>query len=313
MVKININIQKKDLWLISAIAVFLVGSGIIIAFDSDLSAGTPSIMGHSSGEILVDVPDYGQMSLQAAITAKLLGNGSDGGGMSFGDWQATDSGQVGGTGAALTQDTIYQAITDGMVLADGNDNSLIGYSGSNDPPAERVRDSPYPTGGYWASIGMPVKLGDYWEVEVSNSDRAYNIFWMPIVSGGGDSVCEVIHPFDESEVVPADLDFVVNIPSSCIDNVCQVIMKRLVPGNVLDDMATFNYYQDSGSGKWQLWGTRVVATDGINGDTGSSNMVNLGGGDLFLYDDQSGVEENENQWSLLDRQNSQSIELIVCP
>ena len=79
MVKININIQKKDLWLISAIAVFLVGVGVVIAFNPGLSGGDASTMGHSSDEILVDVPDYGQMSLQAAITAKLLGNDSGGG------------------------------------------------------------------------------------------------------------------------------------------------------------------------------------------------------------------------------------------
>ena len=44
---VTINIQKKDLWLLSAIMVFLVGVGYVIAFGS----GDPTTMGHDSGEI----------------------------------------------------------------------------------------------------------------------------------------------------------------------------------------------------------------------------------------------------------------------
>ena len=47
MVKINISIQKKDLWLLSAIMIFLIGVGYVIAWNS----GNPAIMGHSYNEL----------------------------------------------------------------------------------------------------------------------------------------------------------------------------------------------------------------------------------------------------------------------
>lgn len=49
MVSLNINFQKKDLWLLSAIVVFLIGVGFVIATNGQ----TPlwQIHGHSSGEV----------------------------------------------------------------------------------------------------------------------------------------------------------------------------------------------------------------------------------------------------------------------
>lgn len=44
---INIQIQKKDLWLLSAIFVFLIGVGYVIAYGS----GDPTVHGHDAGEI----------------------------------------------------------------------------------------------------------------------------------------------------------------------------------------------------------------------------------------------------------------------
>ena len=48
MVSINIEIKKKDLWLLTSIFVFMVGVGIVIAYNSGAS---PSVFGHSSEEI----------------------------------------------------------------------------------------------------------------------------------------------------------------------------------------------------------------------------------------------------------------------
>lgn len=45
---INIHIEKKDLWLLAAIMVFLVGVGYVIAYRSGAS---PSVMGHSAEEL----------------------------------------------------------------------------------------------------------------------------------------------------------------------------------------------------------------------------------------------------------------------
>jgi hypothetical protein len=47
MVNVNLKIQKKDLFLIAAIFVFMVGAGIIIAFGGN----NPQVMGHSLSEI----------------------------------------------------------------------------------------------------------------------------------------------------------------------------------------------------------------------------------------------------------------------
>jgi len=44
---INLSIEKKDLWLISAVLVFLIGTGFVIAYGTS----TPNIMGHSIGEL----------------------------------------------------------------------------------------------------------------------------------------------------------------------------------------------------------------------------------------------------------------------
>ena len=46
MVTVRFNVQKKDLYLIGAIFVFLIGAGIVIATGS-----TPDINGHSYSEI----------------------------------------------------------------------------------------------------------------------------------------------------------------------------------------------------------------------------------------------------------------------
>jgi hypothetical protein len=47
MVDINLKIEKKDLWLLSAIAIFLVGTAYVIAYGGN----QPNIMGHSAGEV----------------------------------------------------------------------------------------------------------------------------------------------------------------------------------------------------------------------------------------------------------------------
>ena len=48
---VSIHIQKKDLWLLSAIMVFLVGVVYIIAYNPSGTGGNPAIMGHSADEV----------------------------------------------------------------------------------------------------------------------------------------------------------------------------------------------------------------------------------------------------------------------
>ena len=54
---VTINIQKKDLYLIAAVAIFLVGSGIVIAYGGT----SPSVMGHSYGEVGIPTCTNGQV------------------------------------------------------------------------------------------------------------------------------------------------------------------------------------------------------------------------------------------------------------
>ncbi len=63
---VKINIQKKDLWLLSAVIVFLVGVGYVIAYTND-GSGTPNIMGHSFDEL---------EGVQARVTGTCAGGSS---------------------------------------------------------------------------------------------------------------------------------------------------------------------------------------------------------------------------------------------
>ena len=142
---VNINIQKKDLWLLSAIMVFLVGVAVIVAYNPSGTGGTPSIMGHSADEI------------------------EGGGGISFGDWETKSF------------NTAYYANTDGFVASYGSTlggNCVIQlFVGPTDNPnTEVVRDQYTPDGGFVA----PVKKETYWKVR---RDCASGIVrWMSVGS-----------------------------------------------------------------------------------------------------------------------------------
>jgi len=60
MVNFNINIKKKDLFIIIAAFVFLVGTGIIIAYGGT----TPAAVGHSLGEIDASSCTDGQVMIK---------------------------------------------------------------------------------------------------------------------------------------------------------------------------------------------------------------------------------------------------------
>jgi hypothetical protein len=52
---INIKIEKKDLWLMSAIMIFLIGVGYVVAYNTNwkTNPGDPAVMGHTPDEIIV--------------------------------------------------------------------------------------------------------------------------------------------------------------------------------------------------------------------------------------------------------------------
>ncbi len=166
MVSINLNIQKKDLWLLSAIMVFLMGVGFVVAWTYPGQTADPSVHGHTANEI----------------------QGGAGGGLLFGEWQNTDIGQIGSTGANLVEDNVYQAATDGFVIAYSTtlvaSESLIGYTGSSsDPPAKIYEVVDWGGERPRVSITMPVKKDDYWKVTCS--DSVASLYWIPILSGTG--------------------------------------------------------------------------------------------------------------------------------
>lgn len=51
MVQLIFNIEKKDLFILAAITVFVVGAGIVIAYNPGGSGGNAAIMGHSVDEV----------------------------------------------------------------------------------------------------------------------------------------------------------------------------------------------------------------------------------------------------------------------
>mgnify|MGYP000622022841 CR=1 FL=1 len=99
MVNINIQVQKKDLWLLLAIVVFLVGVGYVIAGAGQGPSLNPghdldTIQGYNVGDA-----DLGDTI--ADIYAK-LGSVS---GCSLGEWNSKNNNQV------------YVATEDGFVIA----------------------------------------------------------------------------------------------------------------------------------------------------------------------------------------------------
>ncbi len=76
-----------------------------------------------------------------------------------------------------TNNTVYQAATDGTVCAYNSTTALEveGLTDINNPPTiARQKDSADPV-GYAACISMPVRKNDYWKVE-----NATTVFWIPL-------------------------------------------------------------------------------------------------------------------------------------
>jgi hypothetical protein len=66
MVNINLEITKKHLVFLSLIVVFFIATSVVVAFNSDFTGGQPSIMGHSSDEVLINIGGN-EKTLQQAI------------------------------------------------------------------------------------------------------------------------------------------------------------------------------------------------------------------------------------------------------
>jgi len=72
--------------------------------------------------------------------------------------------------------TVYQADTDGFVVASGdNDAQVVGLTDSINPPTTEVAKDYGTAGGDMGSITFPVKKNDYWEVTGIDT-----VFWIPL-------------------------------------------------------------------------------------------------------------------------------------
>lgn len=101
----------------------------------------------------------------------------------FGTWTNKDS----GGSVALAKDSVYQAGSDGFVIAYaesvGNSATLYGYTDGNATPTTK-RASQRAGTAYFENVSfyicMPVKKDDYWKF---TSSETPTIYWLPIGSG----------------------------------------------------------------------------------------------------------------------------------
>jgi hypothetical protein len=83
-----------------------------------------------------------------------------------------------GSWASKSNNTVYQAATDGFVVALNNQyaGEIKGYTdGSNPPTTQRAWSSANNGGDTGRDITMPVRKGDYWKVTGGTT-----IYWLPI-------------------------------------------------------------------------------------------------------------------------------------
>jgi len=87
--------------------------------------------------------------------------------------------------ASKTIDTVYQASTDGFVVATyqvaGTLGGLLGYTDSSNPPTtQRAANTQYDaTYNLNGAITFPVRSGDYWKVTTSGTLNTSQISWVP--------------------------------------------------------------------------------------------------------------------------------------
>lgn len=88
-----------------------------------------------------------------------------------------------GTWQSKNPNTVYQAATDGFVVAlsfTADNVNLRGYTDSSNPPTTlRIQQ----TGTSWDTAGftMPVRKGDYWEIKLFEI-QYYTVYWIPFGS-----------------------------------------------------------------------------------------------------------------------------------
>ena len=109
-------------------------------------------------------------------------------------YQSTNAGQVGGSSTTLAHNTVYQASTDGFVVATYTSNStagynsyIFGYTGTTSSPSTLRASNGVNTSesGTQPSICMPVTAGLYWKVLAADSSKSIGgrscaVYFMPL-------------------------------------------------------------------------------------------------------------------------------------
>lgn len=143
------------------------------------------------------------------------------------------------------------------------------------------------------------------------SDASGNASWQsPTVIPPGDN-CVLVGATDAAHQKVA-----VNVPDLCTNNNCGLLMMVFNSSNLVDSVTSASIIQVANSARsnkgaaaywWSKTGAGHDGTDcaaGRNGTTeGCDRLLGSGRNDIYLQDDNSGIEMNQNQWSLTD-QNS---------
>ena len=141
--------------------VFRTDSETVLAvLGGNVGIGTtnPTAKLHIGGTAGTDGIKFPDGTLQTTAAA------ADGGG--FGAW------------VSKSNNTVYQAATDGFVMAYGyGDSTIYGYTDSSSSPTTlRIKDGQVSAAG-WGNYGitMPVRKNDYWKVT-----GASTVNWLPV-------------------------------------------------------------------------------------------------------------------------------------
>ncbi|MBW3003690.1 hypothetical protein KY337_03940 [Candidatus Woesearchaeota archaeon] len=202
---------------------------------------------------------------------------------------AEDEGGAGGgfgTIEARSPDTIYQAATDGFVVAtfqvpttQNSNLFVIGYADSNSNPTTiRAREAgTYVQNSAWnyhGSITMPVKAGEYWKVvgnvQPSELTASSIIYWVPLIGGAGGG---------------ADTDWIISGSDMYSGVTGNVGVGTSTPTQKLDVRGPIrNKYDGTNYDLWLQGGASTASGDdrnlailGVNEESGDTLYINYAG------------------------------------
>ena len=153
---------------------------------ADTAATTPVFVFSASATTPTGYTNYKRIGKFYNATASVLdilpGMVVTDGDTSFGEWTTQQNDVADGGVATYAEDLIYLAESDGFVMARaaGTAVRIMGYTdGSNPPTTLRIDNgTDIVTNNSQAGIMMPVRKGDYWEINTEVAASA-TIFWLP--------------------------------------------------------------------------------------------------------------------------------------